>query len=877
MPPLFAAVGAALAGVFGATVTVATAVTIGETVILSAVSIGLGFVERALVGKPKIPSLASQQNQQITARQAIAPWPVFYGRSRTGGTITYMSVTGTNGEFLNIVITLAGHQVNSIPHLYFDGVLVPLNGSGDATGTYAGFVHAEFNLGTSGQAAFPGLVAADPTKWTSTCKQSGRAGMYVQLKYSADLFPNSVPNITVDIQGALCFDPRSSTTVYTENPALCLREYLTNASYGLGCASSEINDASVIAAANACDQTVLLKSGGTLSGGGNQRYLCNGGFTTDQKPGDVVSQLLSSMAGYLTQQNGKWNIYAGIWRTPTVTLLDNDLRGPVKLQMLASKSDLCNQVAGSIINPNQAWQPADFPAFMEDSTHGYGSDQWLTQDNGERITLRLELPFTIDSPMAQRLAKIELERTRRQIRGTWPCKISAYQLQPADVVQITRSRYSWVSKTFEVTQAVLSFEPDDQGCALPAVDLALRETDANVYAWDPVTEELVDPAAGTANLPNPAFVGPPSSLSLSTVTTSRADGIKASFIRATWVAPTDQLVLSGGSIICQYRTHGATPWTTADVVPGTIVTCDIDGLSEGTAYDVRIYATNSASASSAVVEVDNFTLARSSSNVVYRPLSNPLTATDAGATDTVSVAAFTMRIGGSDYSISSGSITSLSRKTIYYIYYDDPTIAGGAVSFSASTTKETAIVGFGRFFVGSILTPPASGTDTVGNNDGGSGASNGNTFLLSPTQNLIAPAPGTVTPWQPIGPDSSGLSTNFAAAADGDTSTFVSLPSRVSGVNTLIFGAFPPFSSNWKSLNLKVKSRVNGNGGTVATLDYSLDGGNSFTNVYSTSANRAITVDTVNVLGQAIPLIMVRFTARGSNPDIFEVWLEGQL
>lgn len=33
------------------------------------------------------------------------------------------------------------------------------------------------------KAHFPDLQAADPT-WTSTCKQSGRAGAYVQLKYN---------------------------------------------------------------------------------------------------------------------------------------------------------------------------------------------------------------------------------------------------------------------------------------------------------------------------------------------------------------------------------------------------------------------------------------------------------------------------------------------------------------------------------------------------------------------------------------------------------------------------------------------------------------------------------------------------------------------
>jgi hypothetical protein len=91
--------------------------------------------------------------------------------------------------------------------------------------------------------------------------------------------------------------------------------------------------------------------------------------------------------------------------------------------------------------------------------------------------------------------------------------------------------------------------------------------------------------------------------------------------------------------------------------------------------------------------------AQTAGGLTYRPTSNPLTSTDAGSNATVSIAAFTMRCTGhTDVSISSGSITALSYDTLYYIYYDDAALAGGAVTFNATTTKETAINGSGRFF-----------------------------------------------------------------------------------------------------------------------------------------------------------------------------------
>jgi hypothetical protein len=110
------------------------------------------------------------------------------------------------------------------------------------------------------------------------------------------------------------------------------------------------------------------------------------------------------------------------------------------------------------------------------------------------------------------------------------------------------------------------------------------------------------------------------------------------------------------------------------------------------------------------------------SGLVYRPLSNPLTGHDAGSNATIPVSAFTMRTSSKgDISDNSGSVTALSYNTLYFVYYDDATLAGGAVTYNATTTRETAINGTGRFFVGSVTTPVQGAADTIGNNDGGNG------------------------------------------------------------------------------------------------------------------------------------------------------------
>jgi hypothetical protein len=145
-----------------------------------------------------------------------------------------------------------------------------------------------------------------------------------------------------------------------------------------------------------------------------------------------------------------------------------------------------------------------------------------------------------------------------------------------------------------------------------------------------------------------------------------------------------------------------------------------------------------------------------STHASYRPLTNMLTATPT----VVSIAAFTLRIGGVDKTVSLGSLTSLTADTLYYIYFDRDdidTATPWSVTFASTTTKETALGADGRFFIGSIRTPKTGAADTVGNNDGGTAAQWGGGIKHAPTATQTS---GT------------GNDTNLANMIDGDWATF---------------------------------------------------------------------------------------------------------
>jgi len=211
-------------------------------------------------------SLEDVADRKLMIRSAVAPRRMIYGEALVSGPMIYAQVTGTDKEYLHVVVALAGHEIQGVAGVYLDGVAVgTLDGSGNVTtGDFAGLARFKFALGTASQAAFADLVSESGGKWTSAHQAKGTAMVYARLKFDQDKYPGGVPEIRVLVRGKKCYDPRDGVTRYTANPALVLRDYLT-ADYGLGCISAEIDDTAVVTAADVCDEWVALDAAVTIS------------------------------------------------------------------------------------------------------------------------------------------------------------------------------------------------------------------------------------------------------------------------------------------------------------------------------------------------------------------------------------------------------------------------------------------------------------------------------------------------------------------------------------------------------------------------------------------------------------------------------------
>ena len=76
---------------------------------------------------------------------------------------------------------------------------------------------------------------------------------YRFITYDADQFAQGLPNISTIIRGKKVWNPVYSSPVWSDNPALCIRDYLTDSKYGLGESSSNILSSSVSTALGICN------------------------------------------------------------------------------------------------------------------------------------------------------------------------------------------------------------------------------------------------------------------------------------------------------------------------------------------------------------------------------------------------------------------------------------------------------------------------------------------------------------------------------------------------------------------------------------------------------------------------------------------------
>lgn len=324
------------------------------------------------------------------------------------------------------------------------------------------------------------------------------------------------------------------------------------------------------------------------------RYTCNGVVTFGGNPLDVLEDLMTAGAGVVVEEGGIQKVYAGAATASSATVTVADFRAAeLEINPTPEFDKMFNGARGKFVSPDDFWANIGLPPYQ---------NQTYVDEDGEEIFTDLTFPFTTDIDAGQRLLKINVERARQGITVKWPAKPRKLETAVWDVEALTVADLGWAAKEFRVLGWK---ENPDFG-----IDITYREEAPAVWDWDLGDETVVDPAPDT-NLPSPFTVSAPTGLALFSGTAQlllAGDGTVISRVLATWTAPADAFVTSGGRIDVQFKKSSATEWEKAPAVPGDETTTLITGVLDGVSYDVRVRSVNTLGAAGDWEQVNGHTV-----------------------------------------------------------------------------------------------------------------------------------------------------------------------------------------------------------------------------------------------------------------------------
>ena len=470
--------------------------------------------------------------------------PVIYGERRVGGVRVFVSTDGTyrtvggqedwysgyhpdtdtydtttstpTNEYLYVALVLAEGEVESITDVYIDDL--PISDS-----KYSGLVSYDAYLGTDAQTMPDTAWLREANEfWTADHRLRGVAFLGLRFKWDEEAF-SGIPEITALVKGKKVYDPRTSTTVWSDNPALAIRDYLTNTRYGKGIPLSAIDDDAIEAAADDCDESVTEYDGG----GSGKLFTCNAVLDTSKTLFDNLNILLLGCRGFLPYSQGEYRLKIDGSSASQFTFTKDEIIGGIVITG-ESKDEKLNRVSVKFPNPETNWQPDTAiwpPAGSTEET------AFLAADGGVLLQEDIDLDTITNYYQARDLARVLVLRSRNALTCSIKTTSEALQLEIADVVSITHPTPGWTAKPFQVTQMQLN----EDG----TVSLNLLEYDSTIYTWEEGTEQTTYP---DTNLPDPFTVGVVSNITVTETTTLGSDGtvIPTGFIE--WDSSYDRLV-----------------------------------------------------------------------------------------------------------------------------------------------------------------------------------------------------------------------------------------------------------------------------------------------------------------------------------------------
>jgi hypothetical protein len=574
----------------------------------------------------------------VNKTSANAQIPVIYGTRKVGGTIAFMETSGTDNEFLYMIMALAEGEIDDITTIYINDNAVTWSGDlSDGTSRTVNSSDSNYykdsaslitvipHYGLDSQTYDTTIGGLD--SWTSNHRLRGIAYIALKFTWNQDAF-GSIPSVHALVKGRKVYNPnldgtltggsgshRADTTTtweYSDNPIYCLLDYLRNTRYGMGIenAAFDSNFADWQTAGDVCDTDVTNYSGGDTI----DIMDCHAVVDTNKKCIDNVKDLLSGSRGFLNYSSGEYKITVETTGSASITLTEDNIIGGINVTS-KSKNERFNRVICTFVNPDKNYQvdEAQYPP-VDDSGEA-SADQHAnmkTADGGILLEGRYDLSTIANPYQAQEMAEVILRRSRSSLDVTIIADANAVELMVGDIVAITHATPSFSAKEFRVMSSTLNAD-----CT---VALQLTEHQDAYYTWATKTQSATIP---NTTLPNPFSVTAPASLTLTDELIIYSEGIVLTRLNIVVGASTDKFV--------QYYQVEAKLSTESDykiVSQGTQLNHELLNVIDDKTYNVRVKAINSLGVSSSYTsenrlivgateppnDVDNFSVNMQGSN-----------------------------------------------------------------------------------------------------------------------------------------------------------------------------------------------------------------------------------------------------------------------
>ena len=456
---------------------------------------------RWLGGKmANVPDIGlGQQGAMILANAPsnTAPIPVIYGARRVGGTRVFIGTSNSYDDdgtvlvkngYLNMVFSLCEGPISEVTAVYLNNVEAWPNKDprfeGENTDVNKSFCYIEPHLGSTSQTVSAALkhiagFGGGTWSWTDDYRLRGVAYVYVRLQYNSEIWASGVPTVSVDIKGKIVEDTRQSfpspagTTIsrFSNNPALCIRDYLINGNYGRNINSTLIDNTTFESAADYCDEVITFSQtvSDIYSQVSQKRYTLNGVVNTAETSINILDKMLTACRGSLIFSGGKYKLILDRVTTPVLTFDESNIMPDYEI-ILGGKETLANKVTAEFFNPDREWQ-ADF-SIVESSIY-------KDHDNDLLLHKKIELPFTSDMLMAKYIANQNLKISRQNVIFNFKTTQDGLLAEVGDTIYIKLASPGWdtlnagAGKIFRVLQ--IGIEATDE------INITAIEYDSEVY------------------------------------------------------------------------------------------------------------------------------------------------------------------------------------------------------------------------------------------------------------------------------------------------------------------------------------------------------------------------------------------------------------